>query len=135
MSKYRIVMRRGTVIEADHVNLLNSNSSIYMVGIGAGKGQPVMRRIKVPGPSQCFDEFFMPITHTAPGKSCKGMHDPSHSDYVVTPKFQKVITMHAKNILSINGKPVMDVSDVEPGYKQLDFDEWTIGGVSELLEE
>lgn len=136
MAKYRIIMKRGTVIEAEHVSLLNPNSAIYMVGIGTGNGPTQTRRIHVPGPNGCFDQFYHPIAHTKRGKSSRGMDDPSHSDYLVTPKFQRVITMHAKNMRSINGKPVYDTSDVDSGLKHLDFDEsWSIDNISDILED
>jgi hypothetical protein len=136
--KYRIVMRRGTVIDADHMALLNTNSDIYMVGIGHGNGPTAQRHMHHPWPSLCFDEFWMPITHTSYGQSCKGMSDQSHSDYLVTPKFQKVISMHAKNIDTINGKPVlwMNISTAAMGTSQLgQFDEWNIGNIADLLGE
>jgi hypothetical protein len=136
---YHIVMRRGTVIDAEHMALVQPNSGIYMVGIGKGTGPSATRHIHVPFEFQCFDQFWMPITHTAYGQGCKGKNDPSHSDYVVTPKFQKVITMHTRNIRSINGKMVLDNSeswDNESGAKHLDqFDEWTIGDITDTLEE
>lgn len=133
--KYRIVMRRGTVIDADHMALLNSNSDIYMIGIGSGNGPTARRHLHTPGPSQCFDEFWMPITHTARGKSCKGMSDPSHSDYLVTPKFQKVITIHARNIDTINGKPILYIGDDSMNPQLGQFDEWNIGNIADMLGE
>jgi hypothetical protein len=47
------------------------------------------------------------------------------------------LTMHVKNIATINGKPVMYVGNTDPGAAQLgQFDEgWSIDTISDLLDE
>lgn len=127
---FRIVMRRGTIIDADHMAPMPNNDGVYLVGIGQGNGPTTRSHLRHPQP---HPEFWI-LGHTKPG-ICRP-NDPSHTDYLVTPKFQRVITMHAKNIRTINGKPVLDVTDTDAGASQLgQFDEWTIGDITGTLEE
>lgn len=151
MAKHRIIMHRGTVIDADHIAPFkgwdgNVNPSILSVGINPGPGQPHSSKLRHPTPGN--NDFWHPTTykHTAPNAPCEidgeGFHnhpgrDPHHTDYYTVPKFQTVITMHLKNIKSIDGKPVLyvDTDDVERGRGHLDFDEsWSIGRISDLLD-
>jgi hypothetical protein len=145
--KYRIVMRaraagldgdgnelrlrKATVIDADHMDFLSGNDNIYLVGIGVGNGPTKQQHCRHP---KAHHDFWI-IKHTAPGQSDRPK-DPSHSDWLVTPKFQKVISMHAKNIDTINGKPVLYVGNDTRDTSQLgQFDEWNINNIADLLGE
>ena len=151
--KHRIVMHRGTVIDADHIAPMVGNSDILMVGIGQGPGPTRQSHCRHPQP---YNPDFWVVGQTKPYKpsTCKfwmrtgevptwideeGNTRPNgHTDWLTTLKFQKVITMHMKNIKSIDGKPVMHVSDgdLETGISRLDIDEsWSIDNVSDMLED
>lgn len=161
MAKYRIVMHRGTVIDADHMSPMygHPNNLVWLVGIGLGNGRTYQSHCSHPQP---HPDFWI-VEHTKPYQpnSCKfwrggevptwsewdeatgeDIGDPKpdgHTDWIITPKFQKIITMHTKNIKSINGKPVLYVDDsdtLERGRGHLDIDEsWSINKISDLLEE
>lgn len=55
--------------------------------------------------------------------------------YISVRKFEKILTIKASNIISIDGKPVMDVGGADRGVKHLDLDEWTIRNISDMLED
>lgn len=124
--------RDATVIDADHMAPLTDE--IYIVGIGPGSFPVRRAHHRCPRPHA---DFYTISTTYKEGIPSDRPNDPSHSDWLVTPKFHKILTMHVKNIATINGKPVMYVGNTDSGASQLgQFDEgWTIEGVSDLLEE
>jgi hypothetical protein len=134
--------RDATVIDADHIAPLTDE--IYLVGISVGPGRPHISRLRHPIP---HNDFWHPMQHrpSNPNAPCEiddeGFHnhpegDPHHTDYYTVPKFQQILTMHIKNIASINGKPVMYVGNTDPGAAQLgQFDEWSINNITKFLED
>lgn len=81
---------------------------------------------------------FYHIAHTPIGVK---PDDPSHTDYIITRKFKKILSINMSNIISVNGKPIMgriESRDLDSGVQHLDFDEsadWSIDNISDLLEE
>jgi hypothetical protein len=78
------------VIEADHVTAI-ANDLYVRAGIGptTSQTQSRIKSTKYPDPI-CYE-----IKHTAPGINPK---DPSHTDYIITRKFKKIMTIKAENI-------------------------------------
>lgn len=77
---------------------------------------------------------FYDIKHTAPGVD---PHDPSHTDYIITRKFKKILSVNLDNVISVNGKPVIGgMRGLDKGVQHLGLDEeWSVDNVSDLLDE
>lgn len=157
MAKHRIIMHRGTVIDADHIAPMLQDQNILLVGINPGTFTHQSHHTH---PYEHPD--FVSVKHTQPYRleTCvfwkrdgevptwrewdettgEEIGDPrldGHTDWLVTQKFETILTMHLKNIKSIDGKPVLyvDTDDVERGRGHLDLDEgWSIGRISDLLD-
>jgi hypothetical protein len=130
--------RQNRIIEADAIKIIDNGSmlvgiephvsSVTRQAIKASRGHAKWLRDRRNNP-----EFYH-IGHTAPGVK---PGDPSHTDYIVTRKFRKILSINLDNVISINGKPVMGrLGDLDKGVQHLDIDEgWTIEGISDLLED
>lgn len=143
--------RNATVIDADHVAMLTDE--IYIVGIGPGtfthqshhthpRPHPDFYIIKHTQPYQPNSCVFwggeVPTWQEIDAAGNEITKPDGHTDWVITKKFKKILTMHAKNIQSINGKPVLHAGEGgDRGVGHLgQFDEgWTIDGISDLLED
>jgi hypothetical protein len=100
------------MIEADHIALVNDGT--ILVGINPGLRSSSQKSI---ARSKHMADFYK-IEHTRPGMYAD---DPSHTDYIVTRKFDKILSINIDNIISINGKPTAGrLDDVSGGIKKLE---------------
>jgi hypothetical protein len=99
----RIIMKRGTVIDADHiVPMLTIQLGVapmghyFLAGIGPGTQKVRYTKCKPMSHSE-FQTFRM-----VPAVQAKVSRDPHSTAYEVTSLFKKIMTINSKNIASIN---------------------------------
>lgn len=129
------------VIDADMVKIIDDGS--LLIGIGPGKRTSISStitskrkmhakalRIRKENP-----EFYS-IGYTPPGQA--DPNDPSHTDYIITRHFEKILSVNLDNVISINGKQIMGgMRTLDKGTKHLDLEDhdWSVDSISELLDE
>lgn len=127
------------VIDADMVKVVDGGT--MLIGIGPGNFTATSKSVslsrnhnKALKLRKANPEFYE-IGHTPPGTN---PHDPSHTDYVITRKFEKILSVNVDNVISVNGKPIVGFRGLDKGIKHLDFDEsrdWSVDQISDLLDE
>lgn len=98
--------RQKRIIYADAVKVLDNGTMLAGIDPGnrATKSSCITSR---GGHRKYLDDHrnnpeFYTITHAKPDSP-----DNSHTDYIITRHFKKILSINLDNVLSINGKPVM----------------------------
>lgn len=126
------------VLDVDAFKVVDDGSAI--VGIGPTKRTTTMRCLTSSNHAKALkirteNPEFYHLAHTNTGVD---PNDPSHTDYILTRFFEKILSLNLDNIISVNGKPVMGSLrglDRATGHLDLDESDWSVDSISELLDE
>lgn len=130
------------VIDADFVKIIDdgtvlagigptSNRKQYLkgfVGSRKPKGTPALKRKK-------RDHEFYDLKWVS-GYGGRPRYDgDTHGLYELQQKFEKILSINVDNVISINGKPIMNVRELDKGMTNLELEDWSIDNIADLLGE